>query len=225
MNGIHHNLDTAVHGLVARIVEALSPRHIVICTNTEVHPLTAHGIYHASERDLFEDLRWISRLHEEGGLHLVGSLPGPRWQPPRKLTHDYGYVRRKGRDTKPFLGDLQAMVDRIRASEDALGQRDVDVGAPPRAPPRAPVPRAPTHSPIQTTRRRARIPSTHSMRRTSTCLPESREDTWLANVAGTFSNRRRLSMKPTCGLLRAGRTFRCQSHSSWESFLVRWREH
>ncbi|MYA80656.1 MAG: hypothetical protein F4X39_09040 [Acidobacteriia bacterium] len=127
MNRIFHNVDLAVHHVVEKMVEAVGPRHVVLCTDDEVHPLTAHGVFHACAGDFVKDLIWIGRLHEEGGLYLVESSSVTNGEAPRKVTSDYGYLRRDGQDRDTFLKELRPVVDRIRRSGDAIAGAVVDV--------------------------------------------------------------------------------------------------
>lgn len=104
--------------LVTNIVRDSDPDHIVVCTESEVHPLTSHSIYHRNWRYFFDDLVKIAKLNEFGGLYFCEiSDDDPAFQRPRKLDLDYGYLRgRFGDNTslrlqqtlKPLTVDLLA---------------------------------------------------------------------------------------------------------------------
>lgn len=112
---IGHNFE-AVSGLAKRLILALDPIHLLVCTDLEVNPFTAHAIYHRDLQDYVEDLKKIARLHEYGGDYFCDVAPGePAFIPTRKSPPSYGYLRDKyvaGTEDK-FVEILQPMVDTI----------------------------------------------------------------------------------------------------------------
>lgn len=115
---LSHNFDT-VSELARKLILKLNPRHLLVCTDLEVHPLTSHSIYHSDWQDYCEDLRKIARLHEYGGVYFCEVAPDePAFIEPRKLPPDYGYLRgRFGDQTETeFVHSLQPYVDQILAA-------------------------------------------------------------------------------------------------------------
>jgi hypothetical protein len=97
--------------------------HLVICTESEVHPLTAHGIYHRYPQDFFKDLYKIAKLHEYGGLYFCDvSSNDPAFIAARKSTLDYGYLRGDfgNRSNKLFAEKTQRMVNVIMQTADKV---------------------------------------------------------------------------------------------------------
>jgi len=97
------NIDV-VHGFAQATIEAADPKHLLVCTDWEIHPLTAHGLYHSDFRDFPRDLSWIIALHRQGGLYLQPDIqPNHRLaDPPRATSADYGELAEM-RGTKQFL--------------------------------------------------------------------------------------------------------------------------
>lgn len=110
------NYETAVLGLAKTVVAETDPSHLVVCTESEVHPLTAHSIYHRDWREVFVDLDKIARLHEFGGGYFSDIPPeDPAFSKPRKASLDYGYRRGQleDRSASDLAGRLQPYVDRL----------------------------------------------------------------------------------------------------------------
>lgn len=115
MAKVGRNFD-AVSGVAKRLINRLDPTHLLICTELEVHPLTAHAIYHSDWREYSKDLEKIARLHENGGVYFCELAPGdPAFRAPRKSPPDYGYLRaRYGDQTEEdFVEAIQPMVDEM----------------------------------------------------------------------------------------------------------------
>lgn len=120
----------AVSGLAKRVISKLNPLHLLVCTDLEVHPLTAHAIYHRNWQDYLEDLKKIARLHEHGGVYFYDvTLDEPAFSNPRKSPPDYGYLRGQYGDgtEEDFVEQLQPMVnaillnpERVRISRDQI---------------------------------------------------------------------------------------------------------
>lgn len=116
------NFD-AVSGLARRIIKKLNPTHLLVCSDLEVHPLTAHAIYHRNWQDYSEDLKKIARLHEHGGVYFCDVTPDePAFQQPRKSPPDYGYLRRQYGDhaEEDFVEKLQPMVNAIMQNPESM---------------------------------------------------------------------------------------------------------
>lgn len=85
---------SVVRDYVRRIIADNLLDHLVICTESEVHPLTAHGIYHRNPQDFLKDLSKIAELHEHGGLYFCDvNSNDMAFIAARKSTLDYGYLR------------------------------------------------------------------------------------------------------------------------------------
>lgn len=89
---ISHNIDL-VHSAAEAIIIGTDPTHLMLCTEWEVHPLTAHAMYHRDPIEFVKDLCRIVSLSEQGGLYL--QVPGGtrKYADPRKDTLEYGYLR------------------------------------------------------------------------------------------------------------------------------------
>jgi hypothetical protein len=111
---ISRNYDVVLD-VARRTVEHLDPGHLLICTELEVHPLTAHGLYHRRIDDFLEDLGWIADLHEEGGLYLCSGC-GYHLMPPRRESGDYGYLRAQQGSTADLLSKLEPRLRRWKSS-------------------------------------------------------------------------------------------------------------
>jgi hypothetical protein len=97
--------------------------HVVVCTESEIHPLTAHGIYHRYPQDFFKDLYKIARLHEYGGLYFCDvSSNDPAFIAARKSTLNYGYLRGNFGDRSNHLlaEKIQQMVNVIMKAADEI---------------------------------------------------------------------------------------------------------
>lgn len=106
----------AVSSLAKRIINKLNPLHLLVSTELEVHPLTAHAIYHRNWQDYLEDLKKIARLHERGGVYFCDVTPDePAFRGARKSPPDYGYLRGQYGDQTElnFIEALQPMVNTI----------------------------------------------------------------------------------------------------------------
>ena len=109
------NFD-AVSRVAKRVIQKLNPTHLLICTELEVHPLTAHAIYHRDWQDFANDLEKIARLHEYGGVYFCDVAPDdPAFREPRKSPPDYGYLRGEyaSRTEDEFVETLQPIVHAI----------------------------------------------------------------------------------------------------------------
>lgn len=112
------NFDT-VSELAKRLILKLNPKHLLVCTELEVHPLTSHSIFHRDWQDYCEDLRKIAWLHEYGGVYFCEVAPDqPAFIEPRKSPPDYGYLRRLSGDQTEaeFVYRLQPYVNQILAA-------------------------------------------------------------------------------------------------------------
>lgn len=108
-----HNFDV-VHVLAKALIKKLNPRHLIVCTEAEIHPLTAHAIYHRNFQDFLADLQSIARLHELGGAYYCEvSNDDPAFIPPRKVKSEYGYLRRWQGSQEGFCERLQPIVDAV----------------------------------------------------------------------------------------------------------------
>jgi hypothetical protein len=109
------NYDEAVLNLSREIIKATDPKHLLICTEREVHPLTAHGIYHRESNDFITDLEKIASLHEFGGVYFCKANSDDISLPPRKSSLDYGYLRGPfgTRTASLFARKLQPIVDAV----------------------------------------------------------------------------------------------------------------
>lgn len=117
---LSRNFDL-VRGLAKRLILRTNPKHLIVCTDVEVHPLTSHLIYHRDLQDYCEDLRKIARLHEYGGVYFCEVMPDePAYIEPRKSPPDYGYLRGPyvSNTEEEFVRMLQPYVDQILAAPD-----------------------------------------------------------------------------------------------------------
>ena len=116
------NFSTVKH-LARNIISRINPDHLVICTESEVHPLTSHGIYHRIWPEFFKDLLKIATLHEYGGVYFCDARSGdPAFIAPRKFSLDYGYMRGNfgDRSNNLFAEKVQLMADVILQNPDAI---------------------------------------------------------------------------------------------------------
>lgn len=105
---------------VAReLIAAFKPRHLVIYSDLDLNPLTAHTIYHREIEDFARDLDAIVALHEHGGLYFTSVQPDhPAFVPPRRLTASYGYLRSElGAD---WVDEITTRID-TAAAQHSLG--------------------------------------------------------------------------------------------------------
>ncbi len=80
--------------MARELIELFNPRHLVIYSDLDLHPLTAHTIYHREIDDFARDLDAIVALHEKGGLYFTTVSPDdPAFVQPRRVTANYGYLR------------------------------------------------------------------------------------------------------------------------------------
>jgi hypothetical protein len=120
------NYEMAVVSLAKTLVAETDPAHLVVCTESEVEPLTAHSIYHRDWREFFVDLEKIARLHEFGGGYFFDIPPDDPaftvFNKPRKVSLDYGYLRTQYGDdlALELAGRLQPYVDRLLKSGRSL---------------------------------------------------------------------------------------------------------
>jgi hypothetical protein len=111
----------AVNGLARRLIAKVNPVHLLVCTEAEVHPLTAHAIYHRDWRDYLRDFGRIASLHERGGAYFCDVAAGePAFAEPRKESHDYGYIRRWLETQDEFIERVQALVDEVLADPERI---------------------------------------------------------------------------------------------------------
>lgn len=89
---ISHNIDV-VHSTAEAIILGTDPTHLMVCTEWEVHPLTAHAMYHRDLTDFGRDLCRIVSMSEQGGLYLQPPEETGKYADPRKGTLEYGYLR------------------------------------------------------------------------------------------------------------------------------------
>jgi hypothetical protein len=128
-----NNYDAVLMELAKKIIAATDPVHLVVCTEAEVHPLTAHSIYHRNWSDYFNDLVRIARLHERGGVYFSElSETDPAFAAPRKATMDYGYLRGRFGDNSvaAFVAQLQRLLQgdgRVMKSKSVLDECFADL--------------------------------------------------------------------------------------------------
>ncbi|MBS1828993.1 MAG: hypothetical protein JST93_27065 [Acidobacteria bacterium] len=89
---ISHNIDL-IHEVASAIICRTDPIHLMVCTEWEVHPLTAHAVYHRDLAEFSVDLLRIVQLHEQGGLYLQTPEQTQKYSEPRRISQDYGYLR------------------------------------------------------------------------------------------------------------------------------------
>lgn len=89
---ISHNIDL-IHEVASAIICRTDPIHLMVCTEWEVHPLTAHAVYHRDLAEFSADLFRIAQLHEQGGLYLQAPKETQKYSEPRRTSQDYGYLR------------------------------------------------------------------------------------------------------------------------------------
>ena len=112
---VRKNFD-AVISAAKCLIQKLDPTHLLICTDLEVHPLTAHAIYHRDWRDYAKDLQKIGRLHEFGGVYFCEVKPDePAFIPARKSSLNYGYLRGPHitNTASAFVDALQPLVEAV----------------------------------------------------------------------------------------------------------------
>ena len=112
---VRKNFD-AVISAAKRLIQKMDPAHLLICTDLEVHPLTAHAIYHRDWRDYSKDLQKIARLHEFGGVYFCEVTPDePAFIAARSSSLNYGYLRGPHitNTASAFVDALQPLVDAV----------------------------------------------------------------------------------------------------------------
>lgn len=92
IGAISHNIDV-VHSTAEGIILGTDPTHLMVCTEWEVHPLTAHAMYHRDLTEFGKDLCRIVSMSEQGGLYLQAPEETGMYADPRKVTLEYGYLR------------------------------------------------------------------------------------------------------------------------------------
>lgn len=123
VESLRDNYNEVVTDLAKRIIAETDPIHLVVCTESEVHPLTAHSIYHRHWQDFFSDLIKIAQLHEQGGVYFSElTEDDPAFVPARKSTMDYGYLRGRFGDNSAaaFVMQLQPLVDKLLQNDGEL---------------------------------------------------------------------------------------------------------
>ncbi|MFN0166382.1 MAG: hypothetical protein ACKV22_08115 [Bryobacteraceae bacterium] len=110
---ISRNYDVVLD-VARKVIERLDPSHLLICTELEVHPLTAHALYHRQIEDFLGDLNWIADLHERGGLYLCSEQSG-HLMPPRRESGDYGYLRVQRGSVADVVSRLEHRLQQRRA--------------------------------------------------------------------------------------------------------------
>jgi len=108
---VDRNFDV-VRILSSRLIERLDPTHLIICTEWEVHPLTAHGLYHRNIADFGDDIHWITRLQREGGLYLFAG-DSSKFMAARGISRDYGYLRSQQSTSEDLISKLELQMDRV----------------------------------------------------------------------------------------------------------------
>jgi hypothetical protein len=117
---LSHNFDI-VEDLTKELIRKLDPLHILICTEAEIHPLTAHAIYHQNWEDYLGDLTKIAKLHECGGNYFCEvNSDEPAFAEPRKSSPNYGYIRRWNDTEEELVERLQPMIDAILESPERI---------------------------------------------------------------------------------------------------------
>jgi hypothetical protein len=108
----------AVNGLALRLIKSLNPKHVLVCTEAEVHPLTAHAIYHRDWRDYLRDYSKIVSLHERGGTYFCSVEPDePAFVEPCRVSHDYGHLRHYSLTQEEFVERVEALVSDVIADQ------------------------------------------------------------------------------------------------------------
>jgi hypothetical protein len=126
---ISHNFD-AVKGLVERVILHLNPEHLLVCTDSEVHPLTCHAIYHRNLQDYVGDLKKIAYLHEYGGAYFCDVRPDePAYRDARKQAPNYGYLRDRyaSQTDAELVRRLQPLVNQVLADPSILRLTDSQI--------------------------------------------------------------------------------------------------
>ena len=111
-----------VRNTIKAIIAEAQPTHLLTCTESDVHPLLAHDIYHSRLDDFAADLLKIAKLHEYGGVYFCDVEPDdPAFFPPWK-GRTYGYWRGiYGQNTSDELAArLQPYVDLILQSQQRI---------------------------------------------------------------------------------------------------------
>jgi len=98
--------------VAAQIILRLNPEHLMICTELEVHPFTAHALYHRNLRDFLSDLNWVAILHDRGGLYLCAE-ESVHLMAARRQSRDYGYRRDERGATADFIDKLESYLSRL----------------------------------------------------------------------------------------------------------------
>jgi hypothetical protein len=120
--GISHNFDI-VKDLAERVILHINPEHLLVCTDSEVHPLTCHAIYHRNLQDYVWDLKKIAYLHEYGGVYFCDVKPDePAYQGARKQAPNYGYLRDRyaSQTDAELVRRLQPLVSQVLADPSIL---------------------------------------------------------------------------------------------------------
>lgn len=81
-------------GIARTLIGELDPLHVMIYTDLEVNPLTAHALYHRDIADFASDIREFARLHDFGGAYRATEEPGQMFlRAPWTMPGDYGMYR------------------------------------------------------------------------------------------------------------------------------------
>jgi hypothetical protein len=126
---ISHNFDS-VKGLAERVILHLNPEHLLVCTDSEVHPLTCHAIYHRNLQDYVWDLKKIAYLHEYGGVYFCDVKPDePAYRDARKQAPSYGYLRDRyaSQTDTELVRRLQPFVSQVLADPSILRLTDSQI--------------------------------------------------------------------------------------------------
>lgn len=116
--------------LARMLIRELDPLHLMVYTDLEVNPLTAHALYHRDVLDFARDINELARLHDRGGAYLQETEPGHfSHRTPWESAGDYGIYRRDGEPEliAAFERRLRPLLDlgRTRALAAQLGAAEI----------------------------------------------------------------------------------------------------
>ncbi len=122
---LRQNYEYAVLKFAREIIKHTNPEHLIVCTEGEIHPLTAHSIYHRNWEDFVSDWLKIAELHSDGGVYFTEINPNalpPYIESRRKSEADYGHLREwsKDKNENEFSKNLQPKIDYILANQDKI---------------------------------------------------------------------------------------------------------
>lgn len=119
-----------VEGITKRLIERLNPVHLIVCTELEVSPLTAHAIWHRDWRDFLTDLEKIATSFDRESAYFADfdfndPILQQRYPKGKQPTYSFdpGHLRRWG--WKParlqrFLSKVQMLSQAVKAEPERL---------------------------------------------------------------------------------------------------------